>query len=154
VKRCHSCNEFKALTEYSKQAVSPDGLDYKCKVCIAKRWKRYAETHRDELRERAINRYHENPVKNKLASTKAMRTRVYGVDSTLYDRLFEMQKGLCAICSKVDGRGRSLSVDHCHKTGLVRGLLCSKCNLTLGTFEDDSSRFQSAADYLRNMGLP
>ncbi len=64
-----------------------------------------------------------------------------------YDELFEIQDGVCAICKKPD-RSRRLSVDHCHETDKVRGLLCRECNAGLGYFQDDSETLRGAADYL------
>lgn len=64
----------------------------------------------------------------------------YGLTVEQYELLHQMQNGLCYICrlpergGKTD-RGRRLAVDHCHKTGLIRGLLCSKCNGSLGWYE-------------------
>ncbi len=58
-----------------------------------------------------------------------------------------LQNGACAICKKK--RKRWLCVDHCHRTGKIRGLLCTSCNAALGSFEDDPHTTQVAADYLR-----
>lgn len=65
----------------------------------------------------------------------------YGIGVDAYQKLFEEQKGLCAICespsSKSVIRTENLDVDHDHKKNLVRGLLCRRCNLMLGpTFEN------------------
>lgn len=62
-----------------------------------------------------------------------------------YEKATTEQQGLCAICRKLPGK-RSLSADHCHKTGQKRALLCSRCNGTLGYFEKWE---QSITDYLR-----
>lgn len=53
----------------------------------------------------------------------------------------------CAVCGEPPTR-RRLDVDHDHKTGAVRGLLCSDCNIALGKFRDDPDRLRAAADYL------
>jgi hypothetical protein len=74
-----------------------------------------------------------------------------------YERL-EAQNGGCAICgateteskghkAKFDGSGR-LSVDHCHSTGRIRGLLCAECNRALGLFKDSLNVLRSAVRYM------
>lgn len=65
-----------------------------------------------------------------------------------FDAMVRKQKGLCAICRKPPTK-RRLSVDHCHKTGRVRGLLCNHCNLGIGYFRDCPKNARSAARYLR-----
>ena len=70
-----------------------------------------------------------------------------------YFKILNEQDGKCAICKnqetrKHKGKLRNLSVDHCHATGIVRGLLCSRCNISIGKFEDNSELLRSAADYL------
>ena len=55
----------------------------------------------------------------------------------------------CAICRKKMGKKR-FAVDHCHKLGHIRGLLCFRCNFGLSYFAEDFKRFQRAAVYLKN----
>lgn len=63
--------------------------------------------------------------------------------------MFASQGGVCAICRQPEGReGRSLSVDHDHDSGVVRGLLCDSCNVGLGRFRDDPELVRSALEYL------
>ena len=64
-----------------------------------------------------------------------------------YKKLIDTQKGLCAICDKKDN-GRALTIDHCHKTKKVRGLLCKKCNTAIGMLEDNPSLIEKAFWYL------
>ena len=73
-------------------------------------------------------------------------------------RLWESQKGQCAICGlqatsynqhpKIDKT--TLQLDHCHKTGKIRGLLCIKCNRGLGQFQDNKDTLLKASIYLRD----
>lgn len=76
----------------------------------------------------------------------------YGITKEQYDKLYAAQGGRCAICRRATGAARRLAVDHNHKTGEVRGLLCKPCNrYGLGMFARDNPEvFDRAADYLRN----
>lgn len=92
--------------------------------------------------------------KCKRCNWKSDMRKQYGLDYEDYLSLFRKQGGACAICRRIEDEGRRtrLSVDHCHYTKKVRGLLCSSCNLGLGKFRDDPQRIQAAADYLRTHG--
>lgn len=74
----------------------------------------------------------------------------YGVSKDQFMRLLQEQNGVCAICKceMASARFKRPSVDHCHKTGRVRGLLCSCCNTGLGLFKDSPERFRSAIAYI------
>ena len=78
----------------------------------------------------------------------------YGMSVEEYDILWEKQKGVCAICGLPEIRKHQngqivrLAVDHCHKTGKVRGLLCSHCNLMLGSARDDINILLKGIQYL------
>ena len=82
--------------------------------------------------------------------------RTFYVDDTFivglerYHKLLEAQKGGCAICGRKPTKTR-LSLDHCHQTGLLRGLLCMRCNRGYGLFHDnDCKRLLAAYMYLKN----
>ena len=77
--------------------------------------------------------------------------RRFGLSMAQYDEMLKQQSGSCAICGTPPQSIR-LSVDHCHKTGKVRGLLCWKCNLSIGHFNDDPGLLLKAAAYLGNHG--
>jgi hypothetical protein len=72
--------------------------------------------------------------------------RRYGMSLADYDALLAHQGGVCAICGKKSKR--RLVVDHCHSLRKVRGLLCDKCNIGLGMFDDDIDRLRAAIAYL------
>jgi hypothetical protein len=71
--------------------------------------------------------------------------RNYGITSSEYDRMLLDQGGCCALCGNKPKGKIALHVDHCHKTGKVRKLLCVKCNMALGWFELNT---QKVLEYL------
>ncbi len=73
--------------------------------------------------------------------------RVYGISLGEYRHLLERQGFGCAICEIPEGKG--LAVDHSHKTGKVRGLLCKKCNSAIAYLGDEPERCEAAVRYLR-----
>jgi hypothetical protein len=73
----------------------------------------------------------------------------YGITLEDYNEMFSAQDGKCAICSGGPNGEKRLCVDHCHSTGKVRGLLCDKCNVGLGRFNDDLALLEKAIEYLK-----
>lgn len=67
-----------------------------------------------------------------------------------YQDLFLRQFGLCAICSNAPKNGKNLHVDHDHKTGKIRGLLCQHCNQMLGNAKDNITTLKNAIKYLKS----
>ncbi len=79
------------------------------------------------------------------------RVRRYGITMQRYQQLLAEQGGGCALCGVVGrgwARGAGVHIDHCHKTGKVRGLLCGDCNTAIGRFGDDPAKLRRAAEYL------
>jgi hypothetical protein len=79
--------------------------------------------------------------------------RSFGLTVEQYDKMHSDQNGVCAICSQPErsirgGKVKFLAVDHCHYTGEIRGLLCSKCNPMLGYSGDSSDILQKGAAYV------
>ncbi|MFE0101218.1 endonuclease VII domain-containing protein [Streptomyces sp. NPDC059009] len=73
---------------------------------------------------------------------------MYGLAPGDYEKLRYLQSGRCALCRRANGATIRLSVDHDHKSGAVRGLLCRPCNSILGHGRDDIQFFQRAIGYL------
>jgi len=81
---------------------------------------------------------------------RAWTLRLYGLTGSEYEELAAYQNWVCAICGKKETSKRgNLAVDHDHKTGKVRGLLCHKCNSGLGSFGDSPELLKSAINYLK-----
>jgi Recombination endonuclease VII len=83
---------------------------------------------------------------SRLRSTKSQLKTAYGLTMEDYDRMLARQQGACAICKRKTLQ--RLCVDHCHLTNMVRGLLCRRCNVGLGHFEDDARLLHEAATYV------
>jgi len=91
-----------------------------------------------------------------LEKNRALRDS-FGLSLDDYNRMLEAQGGVCAICKQAEthmrnGRLKALAVDHSHKTGAIRGLLCSDCNTGIGKLKDDPEVLRSAIRYLGNLG--
>ncbi|MFI5639248.1 endonuclease VII domain-containing protein [Streptomyces goshikiensis] len=70
--------------------------------------------------------------------------RSYGITEAERDAIIAAQGGVCFLCL----RAPAVHVDHCHKTGRVRGVLCLNCNVGVGLFKEDPDRMRRAAEYL------
>jgi hypothetical protein len=137
-------------------------MPYKDPAVAKARSDLYRKENREKLRAAAKRRHVDNRDEH-LAYLKEYRKnnlearidcdlrRVYGITLDEYKLLLQSQGGVCAICSVAPERIR-LSVDHDHETGKVRGLLCHKCNLGLGYFQDSVSVLDGAASYLVKHG--
>ena len=143
-KFCRKCKEVKLLSEFSTVKSGPRiGKPISnCKVCRASAYKAVKK------RDPSIYARIERPSK--------LRRR-YGITQAQYDEMFNAQKNSCAICkstnpsSRIYATGKTMmfSIDHCHATGKVRGLLCSCCNRALGLIKDNIDTALRMAEYLK-----
>ena len=77
----------------------------------------------------------------------AIQLKTYDMTTDQYYTMLDNQNNVCKLCSTKPGK-RRLAVDHCHKTGQVRGLLCNRCNMALGILGDSIEEFQKVIVYL------
>lgn len=76
--------------------------------------------------------------------------REYHLTLDEYNLVFRYQGSRCAICKQPVKTGRNrLAIDHCHLSGLLRGLLCWRCNKSIAVFQDDVERLKAAVEYLK-----
>lgn len=115
---------------------------------LAKR-KLYRQSEKGQI---ARKLYRESNGGKKCEKASKLKTR-YGLSWTQYNDLFARHLSCCAICGKhVSELKKGLVVDHCHKSGKIRGLLCYPCNSALGGLKDDISLMKSAIKYLEING--
>jgi len=74
--------------------------------------------------------------------------RKYGITASDFERMLSSQDNSCAICNTKDSGKRNFVIDHCHTTGVVRGILCSRCNTMLGFSKDNEETLRNAIIYL------
>jgi hypothetical protein len=133
-------------TRYAKDA------EYRARILAAAH--RYYAAHKTEICARGRLKWAADPefrTRVLVYQSKYRRTyllRRYGITLEEYDRILALQNGVCAICENKP-KGRFLCVDHCHRTGKIRGLLCSRCNAAIGSFEDNPKYTEAATVYLR-----
>jgi len=134
MKLCPGCTArenrpiLKPISEFYRRKASKDGLSNRCKECEKDAHKAYHKANRTKQIHRRSN-------------LKVL----YNLTIEQFNEMFERQEGGCGICTRV---GQKLVIDHDHKTGKVRGLLCAKCNHGLGRFDDDPVKLQNAIMYL------
>lgn len=83
-------------------------------------------------------------------ATDARYRREYGITLNQYLQVLKYQGGVCAICKRYPRPGKRLHVDHNHKTGELRGLLCWSCNRAIACFDDCAVKMREAAQYILN----
>jgi hypothetical protein len=152
MKVCKLCGELKHLTDFHNNKGMKDGKLNCCKSCTNQLKSEDHRKHKEERKQKFKDWQTENPEKY-YRMMRNSKLKVYGLTIEDYEALLEEQKGVCKICEKPEtkGTGRdkgTLAVDHCHRTGKVRGLLCSSCNRGLGFFGDDLLLLNKAVDYL------
>jgi hypothetical protein len=92
---------------------------------------------------------------DRIATYKAYeRANRYGLSRYELQEMIAQCEGICPLCKRPWGepRGQRPNVDHCHETGVVRGIICGRCNLVLGHAEDDAALLRRLADYLESVG--
>lgn len=131
-KFCNTCQMLKPLSAFHKCRTKSCGVQNICKPFKRKQNEDWARR---------------NPAKAKRKARIWRLKSVFGLTPEQYEILFKKQNGLCALCSRP-----AECIDHCHKTGKVRGLLCQLHNRGLGHFQDDPRMLERAARYLKNNG--
>lgn len=149
-KICSKCKEKKSLSLFQVDKRQRDGCGARCKACnCAESRVRYKRMGR-EIKARLRVDYQAHPEKY-----RNMRLRtLYGISISTYSTMLMKQNGVCAICSRPEicqnqSGARPLNVDHSHRDGQVRGLLCNSCNLALGLMRDDIDIVDRMANYLK-----
>lgn len=130
-KTCSRCKETKVLALFNKHPHAKGRRRPECAECT----KSY---HRKRRRTRSADEDRKHALKKN-----------YGISLADYQSMHEAQDGKCAICgASSDKLNRFMAVDHCHKTGKLRSLLCSGCNTGLGFFKDSPALLTAAIQYI------
>jgi hypothetical protein len=130
MKKCTKCKETKDESHFGNHKQRPDGLRRECKDCSRK------------IKQTA---YQNAPHKAWEADIK----HNYGCTIEQYNQMFSDQGGRCVGCGvHQSDMLKRLSIDHCHKTNKIRGLLCNNCNVALGWAQDNVNILMNLANYV------
>lgn len=169
-KTCVKCEEVKSIDNFTKDPSRKDGLHPYCRKCRAVERRNSRNANPEKLREQSRQSYRKHKEKravtrqlflsteNGQRKTKSWKMQGrYGITLDDYNDMRNEQRYCCAICGGHEtevpkgnskSNERALHVDHCHTTGIIRGLLCTNCNTMLGKVKDDIAVLQKAIDYL------
>ena len=137
-RQCTKCGQMKPANEFDLVA-SKRRLQSHCKSCKAERYSIWQKNNPDNHRRRDLH----------------SKLRAHGVSPEQYAEMVNLQNNLCSICNSPETRTRKdgslcpLSIDHCHKTNRIRKLLCRRCNVAIGLFNDDIEWMEKALAYLK-----
>ena len=141
MKQCTVCKETKELDQFYNVKSTKDGKGYRCKECDNKARQKWSAN---------------NPERSHLSQRQRNLKHRFGVDLEWYEEQFKKQNYSCAICKTKtnktvgDRQFWNFSVDHCHDSGKIRGILCNNCNRALGLFQDNPELLKKAASYVES----
>lgn len=144
-KRCGTCRRVKPLaTGFYKNKSNSDGYYGNCKTCHKATVKAWATRNHESFTAYAREWRAGNRDKSAAAARRYRLRKKYGLTEAQLASMCAAQDGKCTLCRKK----KRLVVDHCHRTGVVRGLLCGSCNTGLGSLCDDVGVLERAIAYL------
>jgi len=162
-KKCSQCEQNCSLDQFPPDNRRKDRRASKCRDCVRINTEAYyARYPKAESQRRMRNAEHGKAWHQRNRSKQIARMRwnrakkVYGINKEDYENLLVAQGGRCAIC-RADSPGRDdqfFAIDHDHATGVVRGLLCQRCNSGLGFFLDNPELMREAATYVERSRQP
>ena len=137
MKTCTKCKINKSKSEFLKDTRRKDGLQSNCKVCHREAKRRWQATPEGRTKQNEGIRRYMATSKGKLTRKNNKLKHDYDITLDQYNDMLRNQGEVCAICdtNKPGGKFKYFHVDHDHKTGEIRGLLCCGCNHKLGWFE-------------------
>lgn len=145
-KTCRRCALVKPAADFIPNARMRSGLSSYCRSCNAEKGREWKAANPDRAAAHAASRRPRTTLERRKVGLW-VKFRMRWDD---YEALLAKQGGACAICRTEDPATKSgtFTVDHCHATGAVRGLLCMNCNLALGHFKDSRPALRRALKYL------
>lgn len=160
--KCSTCGLSKNTGEFSvdnyskRRGGTKRGYTYSCLECLRKyRKKRMLNNPKPFVRRNAKRREQYKDPKERQRQRNAMMKSRYGLTGRQYNALLKKQGGVCAICGNKSNHKtqKYLHIDHNHSTGIVRGLLCIRCNTVIGSCKESIEILNKAAKYLYHRHL-
>jgi len=175
MKTCTKCNINKELTDFPKEKNGKNGLRSNCKSCHKIKMAKWREDNPEKYKQNTKRSYirnkdkkkiqtdlwrKKNPDKVKQYEMNRIRDPIkqkiwdlkkhFGISLEEYNDMLTKQNNCCKICYRNQSEfQKALCVDHNHKTGKIRGLLCFPCNQAIGLLKDNMHTCFAAGEYLR-----
>ncbi len=160
-KRCSRCAQIHPAEFFCKDKNRRDGRHPWCRSCakegqrrslakpaVRERQREYQRLWAQRPDNRTRRLAHQKTDAGKAAKRRAKLKAKYGLTETKYNKIFTDQSGICAVCKSTFKSSKHTHIDHCHKTGKVRGILCHNCNRALGAVGDSSDILLALISYL------
>lgn len=130
-RKCYTCKEEKPLEEFYRSKNEKYGRHGRCTTCVK-------------------TRYLSDSAKESKKAYNRARSRKSGTGFTPeeFEQKLEEQNNRCAICGTDKPTSINWHADHCHETKTKRGVLCQKCNMGIGLFNDNTELMEKAIMYL------
>lgn len=142
---CSCCKKVKSAGFYSRNSSNWHGYQGWCKACKA-----------DQQRKEKSKKQKENPKFYEKEKDRSLKKK-YGITLENFKEMEQMQDGRCAICRGLNiqkNKKGHLFVDHCHRTGKIRKLLCGNCNAAIGYARENIEILERMIAYLNKHNKP
>jgi hypothetical protein len=137
------------LDRFYKNKSKADGLNIHCKSCSRKYTAATERKHKEKYNKQKKIYWAKHRERLVEMQRRNMLWSAYKITPDQWQQMFISQNGTCKICRVHASQiKKPLAVDHCHKTGKVRGLLCYHCNWLIGHAKEDVEVLQKAIEYL------
>jgi len=170
MKTCKKCGQELPTSSFNKHATNTDGLTGKCNNCLIKERKAREAFNIVSVLTKTCKRCEKSLCSDKFIKNKSVidglngwckdcskdssLSHKYSITLSEYNDLLSKQEYKCKICLTDNPGGKgAFVVDHCHKSGVIRGLLCNHCNTGIGKLHDDAKLLLRAANYVQSDGV-
>jgi hypothetical protein len=170
LKRCARCEMQKPLVDFRNNKARPDSIRPYCRDCRKATCREWYLRNIETERERARNRKRvngpkdrernkkwaaANPEQARYHSRKKLLGSKYNMTIEEHDALFASQGSVCGACGSAEPNSKKgWSTDHCHSTGVVRGIVCHHCNIGIGHAKDSIKTLRAWISYLEKAVSP
>jgi len=151
---CKRCGVDKSTSEYGKASMGTFGIRRVCRMC---------ENEKNALTRSAMSPEDKKAIKQRYKDAHPARYYLISAEQHAHyggyappdisefelDKILKEHSGFCDCCGGINSTGKRLNIEHCHKTGKFRGLVCHRCNISIGVIEGNI--FYKCLDFL-NLG--
>ena len=162
LKTCKKCKQEKSLLDYYKNKLTKDRHLPICKKCANIESTLYRKNNLEADRKIANKSYYKHNEARKIGArtyyrknlekVKAYKLKKYGLTIDEFELILIKQNNECCVCNIPFKKTSDAKIDHCHKSGKTRGIICNHCNIALGHTKDNIEILYKLIEYLKENG--